>query len=139
MSRGELEGSQTWRYTLRDESRQNIARIVKHQAVADTNYIDRSTFTMVQDLRIVPRGMRALKQAAVLRFGGTSFIWAALLFGIIGLGVAWSLRRNPMFLILGIALLLRLVLVSREASSIGRTRGATKMRRPPLNRWRAAG
>ncbi len=52
-----------------------------------------------------------LRQALAVRFGNTSLLWAGLTFGLIGVIAASSVRRNPMFLLLGVALLLRLMLV----------------------------
>ena len=44
MSGAPIEGT-TWRYGLRDLSRENIAALIRDPAVADTGYIDRSKLT----------------------------------------------------------------------------------------------
>ena len=108
---GELQEGRTWQYTLRDASRENIARIVAQPSIDDTHYLDREQLALVQELSAVPPWMRSLRQALAVRFGSTSLLWAGLTFGLIGLSAASSFRRNPMFLLLGISLLLRLTLV----------------------------
>jgi hypothetical protein len=42
---GEPLGESTWRYRLRGYSREQVRALVTDEAVADTHYIDRSTFT----------------------------------------------------------------------------------------------
>ena len=42
-------GPDTWRYELTDASPRNVEAIVRHDAVADTHYIDRDTFAIVAD------------------------------------------------------------------------------------------
>jgi hypothetical protein len=41
---GELVGEDTWRYRLREYSPEQVRALVTDEAVADTHYIDRSTF-----------------------------------------------------------------------------------------------
>ena len=111
LTAGQLLDGRTWGYTLLDESRENVGRIVTHPSVEDTHFINRSSLTIVQDLAVVPRWLRSLRQRMVVRFGRTIWLWAGLSFGFVGLAAAWSFRRNPMFLILGASSLVRLMLV----------------------------
>jgi len=62
-----VEGS-TWRYVLRDRSRENIRALVREPAVDDTHDIDRSAFTAPdREFRVTLRGWSLLVRAA--RFG----------------------------------------------------------------------
>jgi hypothetical protein len=56
---GEPLGESTWRYDLLDPSRDNIRDLVKDPAVADTEHIDRSRFTLVDTMRTARRGRTA--------------------------------------------------------------------------------
>jgi hypothetical protein len=53
---GEQLGGSTWRYDLLDPSRGNIRGLVREPAVADTQHIDRSGFTLIDTTRTARRG-----------------------------------------------------------------------------------
>jgi len=59
---GEAIGDTTWRYDLVDTSSENIQRLVQQQGVEDTQYIDRSDFSIDAAARTARR----------MRFGGGS-------------------------------------------------------------------
>jgi hypothetical protein len=59
-----VEGS-TWRYVLRDRSRENIRAVVSEPAVDDTHEIDRSAFTAPdREVRVTLRGWGMLVRGA---------------------------------------------------------------------------
>ena len=73
----ELQGANTWRYAVRDYSAENLRALVTDAAVADTHFIDRSTFA--------PEDPPANRTALVIAI--------ALLFGLAGATLTSSTRR----------------------------------------------
>ena len=78
----------TWRYVLRDRSRENIAALVAHPAVDDTHDIDRAALTAPdRSVQVSIRGWSALVRAAelgllqvqslILLLGGSTLLFAA--------------------------------------------------------------
>lgn len=88
LTAGERIEGDTWRYQLRDGSRDNVGALVRDPAVADTAYIDRETYAAPsREIHVSASRARALigpdpsgllqLQSVLLFAGGGLLLWAA--------------------------------------------------------------
>ena len=123
----QIEGT-SWRYQLRDRSRENIGALVQDPAVDDTGYIDRDTFaTENRQIRVAVRSLSfplsdrferpsqllQLHQTVWLLLGGGILLWAArassdrrrrnaTVATLLCVGMlAWTLPISPSFVHMG--------------------------------------
>lgn len=87
LAQGERGTERTWRYLPTDRSRANLARLVNHPLVEDTDHIDRAAFRVRLDRPDLPSWLVALAETERL----DTVAW---LFGLPGLVLTWACRRT---------------------------------------------
>src|SRR5262245_44509437 len=97
---GVYTDERTWSYLLRNRSHSNIARIVLHPLVEDTNHIDRTAFRVLVEPPVLNRLgpiLRALitRHPSLIEFTATDELpLVALALVLLGAAIAWLHRRD---------------------------------------------